>query len=193
MIIKLEGYIRLRDIIARSKTLGTFHREVWRYHDLEAYEKLANSVQALLVGLKIDPQQAKAASEHIKNAYICADKAVEAMNTENPALEHRMYAEAADYLKAARTLIQLKVKGGEYEAKWWYAFRHRDEVEVGHLLYEELLYNTFDPEFALLGAYYLFAAGRYHSEKNWEQVERFLQKYWQAVLERNYCFIAGGL
>ena len=131
--------------------------------------------------------------EHIKNAYICADKAVEAMETENPALEQQMYAEATDHLKAARTLLQLKVRGGEYEAKWWYAFRHRDGAEVGRLLYKELLYNTDDPEFALLGAYYLFAAGKYHSEQNWEQVERFLQKYWLAVLERNYYFIAGGL
>ena len=66
-------------------------------------------------------------------------------------------------------------------------------TEVECLLYEELLFNTEDPEFALLGAYYLFAAGRSHSERNWEQVERFLQKYWEAILERNYCFVAGGL
>ena len=131
--------------------------------------------------------------EHIKNAYICADKAVEAMKTENPALEQRMYAETADHLAEARTLLQLKARGGEYEAKWWYAFRHHDRAEVGRLLFEELLFYTNDPEFALLGAYYLFAAGRSHSERKWEQVERFLQKYWKAVLDRNYCFIVGGL
>ena len=183
----------MKDIIARSKTLGTFHCEVWHYHDLETFEKLANSVQALLVGLKFDPQQVKAAAEHIKNAYICADKAAEAMKTENAALEQRMYAEAADHLKEARTLLQLKARGGEYEVKWWYAFRHRDGAEVGRLLYEGLLFNTDDPEFALLGGYYLFAAGRYHSERNWEQVEYLLQKYWKTILERNYRFIAGGL
>jgi len=104
-----------------------------------------------------------------------------------------MYEEADDHLKVARMLIQSKEMGGEYEVKWWYAFRHRDGAEVGRILFEELLYNTNDPEFALLGAYYLFAAGRYHSERNWKQLERFLQKYWKPILERNYCFIAGGL
>lgn len=183
----------MKNIIALSKKLGTFHCEVWHFHDLEAYDKLANSVQALLIGLKFDPLQVKAAAEHIKNAYICADKAVEAMETENPALEQRMYAEVADHLKAARTFLQLKARGGEYEAKWWHAFRHRNGAEVGHLLFEELLYNTNDPEFALLGAYYLFAAGRYHSERNWDQVEYLLQKYWKTILERNYRFIAEGL
>ena len=111
----------------------------------------------------------------------------------NKLLEQRMYEEADDHLKVARMLIQSKEKGGEYEVKWWYAFRHRDGAEVGRILFEELLYDTNDPEFALLGAYYLFAAGRYHSERNWKQVERFLQKYWKTILERNYCFIAGGL
>ena len=104
-----------------------------------------------------------------------------------------MYAEAADHLKAARMFLQLKARGGEYEAKWWYAFRHCDGAEVGRLLFEELFFNTNDPEFALLGGYYLFAAGRSHSERNWEQVEHLLQIYWQAILERDYCFIAGGL
>jgi len=79
--------------------------KLWQYHDKEAYEKLQNSVQALLVDLCFDPQQVKAAAEHIKNAYICADKAVEAMKTENSALEQRMYEEAADHLKVARMLI----------------------------------------------------------------------------------------
>lgn len=84
-------------------------------------------------------------------------------------------------------------KGGAYEAKWWYAFRHRGGAEVGRILYEELYFNTKDPEFSLLGAYFLFTAGKYHSKKDWVKVESLLQQYWQHVLARKYCFLAGGL
>ncbi|MFQ5820358.1 MAG: hypothetical protein ACE5I5_10255 [Candidatus Heimdallarchaeota archaeon] len=56
----------MRDKIARSKKLGALHREVWQYHDKEAYKKLQNSVQALLVDLSFDPHQVKAAADHIK-------------------------------------------------------------------------------------------------------------------------------
>ena len=183
----------MNDLAERSKKLGTLHREVWQYHDLEAFNELATSAKSMLVSLDFNPKQAKEAAEHIKRAYICADKATESMKNENPTLEQRMYDKAADHLKHARILLQLEVAGGEYEAKWWYAFRHRDSAEVGRILFEELYTNTKDPEFALLGAYYLFTAGRYHSERNWEQVECFLQKYWKNLLERKYCFLAGGL
>ena len=169
------------------------HREVWQYHDLEDFDRLVTSVQGLLVGLEFDSYHAKKAAEHIMHAYIYADKAVDAMKVENTALEQQMYEDATNHLKQARTLLQLKAEGGEYEVKWWYAFRHRDEAEVGRLLYEEICYHTNDPEFALLGAYFLFTAGRYHSERNWTQVENLLQKYWKILLEKKYRFLAGGL
>lgn len=183
----------MKDLNELSKKLGMHHREVWQYHDLEDFEKLATSVQALLVGLEFDSYHAKKAAEHIMHAYICADKAVDAMKSENSVLEHQLYEEATNHLKQVRTILQLKAEGGEYEVKWWYAFRHRDGAEVGRLLYEEICYQTNDPEFALLGAYFLFSAAKFHSKRNWEQVENLLQKYWKILLEKKYRFLAGGL
>lgn len=183
----------MNDLTEFSKKLGTLHREVWQYHDQEMFEQLATSAQALFENLGFNPKRAKEAAEHIKHAYICADKAVEAMKVSNTTLELRMYEESATHLKQARTFLQLDAEGGTYEAKWWYAFRHRDGAEVGRILFEELYFNTKDPEFSLLGAYFLFAAGKYHSQRDWMKVESLLQQYWQHVLERKYCFIAGGL
>lgn len=183
----------MKNLNELSKKLGMHHREVWQYHDLEDFDMLKTSVQALLVSLEFDIHHAKKAANHIMNAYIYADEAVDAMKAGNTALEHQMYEEATNHLKQARTILQLNTEGGENEVKWWYAFRHRDGAEVGRLLYEEIYYQTNDPEFALLGAYFLFAAGRYHSERNWEQVENLLQKYWKLLLEKKYRFIAGGL
>lgn len=183
----------MNDFTELSKKLGILHREVWQYHDQEMFEQLATSAQALLVNLYFDPKWAKKAAEHIKHAFTYADKATDAMKVSDTILERRMYEEAAAHLKQARTLLQLEAEGGIYEVKWWYAFRHRDGAEVGRILFEELYLNTKDPEFSLLGAYFLFAAGKYHSKRDWMKVESLLQQYWQHVLERKYCFIAGGL
>lgn len=183
----------MTDLKKHSKKLGRYHREVWEFHDLEAFEKLATSAHALLVVLEFEDQSTKEAADHIMHAYVYADKAVDAMKADNPTLEQKMYAESAKHLKQARSLLQLETKGGEYEAKWWYAFRHRDGAEVGRLLYEELQFHTNDPEFSLLGAYFLSAAARYHSKRDWEQVETLLQQYWHHMLEHKYRFLAGGL
>ena len=67
-----------------------YHRDVWQYHDLEAFEKLAKSAQNLLVCLEFATQPAKEAAEHIMHTYIYADKAVDAMKAENSALEQPM-------------------------------------------------------------------------------------------------------
>ena len=190
---KTGGIVHLNNLTELSKKLGTLHREVWQYHDLEAFDQLATSAQTLLVKLGFDPLIAKEAADHIKHAFICADKAVEAMKADNTSLEQHMYEEAANHLNRARTLLQLKPAGGEFEVNWWYAFRHQNGFEVGRILFEELCFYSNDPEFALLGAYYLFAAARYHSERNWEQVEDLLQKYWKILLEKEYRFLAGGL
>ena len=154
---------------------------------------MASSVYTLLKLLGFDHQPAKDAADGIKSAYICADKAADAMEVENFVLEMHWYNEAADQLNHARTLLNLREDGGEYEAKWWYAFRHRDWLEVGKLLFEELFVHTNDPEFALLGAYFLMAAIRAHSERKWLEVGKFLEQYWLQVLERGYLLLAGGL
>ena len=142
----------LKDLNEISQKLRKFHREVWQYHDLEAFENLASSVHILLKILGFNQHSVKEAADHIKSAYICADKAVEAMEVENNVLEIQMYDKAATQLKQARILLNLGVDGGDYEAKWWYAFRHRNWFKIGRLLFEELFINTEDPEFALLGA-----------------------------------------
>jgi len=188
-----RGICWLEDLNILSLKLGKYHCEVWQYHDLEAFENLASSVHILLKILGFNQQSVKVAADHIKSAYICADKAAEAMEVENNVLEIQMYDKAAIQLKHVRILLNLRVDGGEYEAKWWYAFRHRNWFKIGRLLFEELFINTEDPEFALLGAYYLLATVRAHSERNWAKVEILLQQYWSQVLERNYRFIAGGL
>jgi len=112
----------VKELVELSKKLGMLHREVWQYHDLEAFEKLETSALELLVNLGFEQQRATGAAEHIKQAYICADTAADAMKAENTVLEQRMYEEAADHLKRARTLLHLEAEGGVYEAKWWHAF-----------------------------------------------------------------------
>lgn len=183
----------MRDLTELSKKLGALHCEVWQFHDQEVFEDMAMAVHKLLVCLGFYPQHATEAAEHIKHAYICADMAVDAMDTIDVALEQRMYEKVTNHLEQARTLLNLDVVGGVYEAKWWQAFRHRNGAEVSRLLYEELHVNTRDPEFASLGASILFAAGAAHSKRDWRKVETLLQKYWQQLLEHKYCFLAGGL
>jgi hypothetical protein len=183
----------LKDLSVLSQKVRKYHCEVWQYHDLEAFENLASSAFTLLKLLGFDHQPAKEAADCIKSAYICADKATDAMEVENCDLEMQWYNEAAVQLKRARILLDLKEDGGKYEVKWWYAFRHGDWLEIGKLLFEELFIHTNDPEFALLGAYFLMTATRAHSERKWVEVGTILGQYWSQVLERGYLFLAGGL
>lgn len=166
----------MKDINTLSQMLGKYHREVWQYHDQEAFENLIRSVHTLLNLLGFDQQPVKEAADCIKSAYIYADKASEAMEVENSVLETQMYNKVAIQLKRARILLNLEMNGGGYETKWWYVFRHQNWFEVGKLLFEELFINTEDPEFALLGVYFLLATVRAHSERKWTKVESLLQK-----------------
>jgi hypothetical protein len=173
-----------------ARAPARLHRKVWQLHDKEDFDSLQSTASQLYVVLGWQESVAAHASQLLASAYRLADVAETAKSRKE---ERAIYAQAAERLRALRELLGRRHLTGAVEVMWWKAFRRRQTSKELALLFGSLFLTTAKPIFAMRAAVYLRNAARLHSDRDWEAVDIWLERYWLAADKARRKPLVGGI
>lgn len=172
----------------RAKEAAHYLTKVWQGHD-EKNEKMCVNGACGLYSILTDasPMLRGRAAEKLMQAYWKSDEAEtyqklaeRCQELEYSEKEDECYNDACRLIETSRALVGLEMKSAQFTAKWWKAYRHKDEDAVlENLVKEHMCQITINNnvEIASKCSYLLARAAVAHKERRWTVVEDILNEY----------------
>jgi hypothetical protein len=179
-----------RQLASRSSALAKLHRRIWQLHDDEDFTGLRPTANELYLALGWLEPAASEAALLLTDAYRLADQAEMATSRTD---EREIYKTAAKKLCNIRRLLGRREFTGRLEAAWWKAFRHKQVSKSFFILFGSLFLTKPEPISAMRAAYFMHNAARFHSDRDWDLVDVWLDRYWLEASKRRGPPLMGGI
>jgi hypothetical protein len=168
-----------------AKNAAKYMRMTWQGHD-ERSEKMFKEGARRLYEILTDVSNGlnEKAGEMLMKAYWKSDEAEAYQKLGNSKKEDKCYNDAEKLIRDSRALVGLETKSAEFTAKWWRAYRHKDENALFENLVQEHLCqitgNNIDV--AKRCTNLIIKATAEHKKRDWRAVENTLTEYFEIYL-----------
>lgn len=164
--------------------IAKLHCELFRLHDERDWQQFGNSVVNYATELGYERRAAKEACPHVISAYWNSDRAVDAQEDKNAALEALHYDRVLEEFTEAHRLLGAETKSPVYKVGWYKGARHKNHLQVlGNLFMEHHSKFSLKRLDLTIQTTYLSCAKAYpaHNSHDWEALTAVLTDYWTAI------------
>lgn len=166
------------------KTIGRYHREMFRLHDSKKWDKLKQNACEMMIALGYESENSEKASWFVLEAYRNADFAAEAQKLGNSDEEASYYDTTLNHFLQASKSLNSNTAGIQYKIGWYKSERHNKPLLVAYYLFREHLkkFGILHLGIVICITWIAFWGGYFaHKKHDWEKLENVMVKYWEYI------------
>ncbi len=166
------------------EVIGSYHREMFRLHDLEDWINLKQNALKMIMAMGYDQEDAEKSIEFILRAYKVADSAVEAQKAGDIDTERNIYNNMLTNFVAASEALHSETGSIKYKIGWYKSARHNKPLLVAYYLFREHLkrFGILHLDVVICTTWVAFWGGYFaHKKHDWEKLKSVMIKYWKYI------------
>jgi hypothetical protein len=167
--------------------LARWQVAIYRLHDAERFDELAETASNIFIALGNSDRVAKVVGHRISTAYQLADQAQNAFQSGNRSDEREGYRQACESLENAALLLGLPPGVAVSQVKWWHRYRHKQKLAViRHVLMQHMHHINLRGVLLLpLIIDAMLQIGRAHDSRDHAGAVAAAERYW-SIMRRAY-------